>query len=401
MHGAAPEVSTVKNVKDSLSASLPQPSEPNPGENLPASSKNLQATLTEPEGLEGPDADLSLEDERDSEDSPPVNVLNRPLSPLALVLIGVLAIVALFLSLGSQDSGYLELTPGPAPLVEVQGYPREGSAGEYYFTTVEVKEIDFISWIWHKVSGNSDALIPAASPGSGSKAASYAQMEQSKVLAAQVAAAYIDPSKQVSAEGVKILDITEGSPAAAAGVELGDVIVAVGSQAVEEESQLVEILQAGDAPQVTLKIIRSEEPLELVVNFEGQDRTLGVQIMTSLEPSALLPISTGDIGGSSGGLMFTLADIDALIGGDLSGGRKIAGTGTIGIDGTVGPVGGTNHKVKAAQDAGASIFFVPIKDAALAKSAAGGSITVVPVATLKEAVDYLCATGGLSPVCNL
>ena len=57
--------------------------------------------------------------------------------------------------------------------------------------------------------------------------------------------------------------------------------------------------------------------------------------------------------------MFTLAIYDQVSGQDLKAGRKIAGTGTIEKDGSVGDIGGAYLKVKSAADSGADIFFVP------------------------------------------
>lgn len=65
------------------------------------------------------------------------------------------------------------------------------------------------------------------------------------------------------------------------------------------------------------------------------------------------------VGGPSAGLMFTLAIYDQVSGQDLKAGRKIAGTGTIEKDGSVGDIGGAYLKVKSAADSGADIFFVP------------------------------------------
>ena len=59
--------------------------------------------------------------------------------------------------------------------------------------------------------------------------------------------------------------------------------------------------------------------------------------------------------------MFTLAIYDQVSGQDLKAGRKIAGTGTIEKDGSVGDIGGAYLKVKSAADSGADIFFVPNK----------------------------------------
>ena len=101
-------------------------------------------------------------------------------------------------------------------------------------------------------------------------------------------------------------------------------------------------------------------------------------------------IDSGDIGGPSAGLMWTLGVIDLLTPGELTGGRVIAGTGTIALDGTVGPIGGIQEKVVAAEHAGAKVFFVPTADAAGARSIAHG-IVLVPVKTFQDALDYLQA----------
>jgi Lon-like protease len=99
-------------------------------------------------------------------------------------------------------------------------------------------------------------------------------------------------------------------------------------------------------------------------------------------------IETGDLGGPSGGLAFTLALIDILTPGDLAGGRSVAATGTIASTGSVGPVGGIRLKTLAARAAGADIFLVPAANYAEA-AANAGSMHVVPVADLGAALRAL------------
>ncbi len=70
-------------------------------------------------------------------------------------------------------------------------------------------------------------------------------------------------------------------------------------------------------------------------------------------------IEVGDVGGPSAGLALTLGILDILSGGDLTGGRSVAATGTIELDGTVGDVGGVAQKAVAVRRAGATVFFVP------------------------------------------
>ena len=84
-----------------------------------------------------------------------------------------------------------------------------------------------------------------------------------------------------------------------------------------------------------------------------------------------------------------LGVLDAVTPGDLTRGHFVAGTGTIGVDGTVGPVSGAAEKVVAAERGGAEIFLVPREnyaDALLWRT----SVTVVPVDHFEDAVSYLC-----------
>ncbi|MFE1773107.1 hypothetical protein [Streptomyces sp. NPDC059008] len=110
------------------------------------------------------------------------------------------------------------------------------------------------------------------------------------------------------------------------------------------------------------------------------------------------------VGGPSAGLMFSLGIVDKLdgdgSGGDLTGGRSIAGTGTIDADGTVGAVGGAALKTQAARRDGASVFLVPKAECAAVRPAPEG-LRLVPVTTLKSAVQALraLAKGGSVPSC--
>lgn len=93
-------------------------------------------------------------------------------------------------------------------------------------------------------------------------------------------------------------------------------------------------------------------------------------------------------GGPSGGMVFAIGVIELLSARDILKGRHIAGTGTITVDGRVGPIGGINEKIRAAHKAGAELFLAP--------EANGEEITVFPkdmrivtVATLSDALDAL------------
>ncbi|MFF5479793.1 PDZ domain-containing protein [Streptomyces sp. NPDC012935] len=104
-------------------------------------------------------------------------------------------------------------------------------------------------------------------------------------------------------------------------------------------------------------------------------------------------LTLADVGGPSAGLLFTLGIIDKLNGngegGDLTGGRSIAGTGTIDAAGKVGAVGGVSLKTQAAKRDGATVFLVPRAECGDAKAELPEGLRLVPVTTLKGAVGAL------------
>jgi Lon-like protease len=106
-------------------------------------------------------------------------------------------------------------------------------------------------------------------------------------------------------------------------------------------------------------------------------------------------LKLADVGGPSAGLLFTLGIIDKLdgngSGGDLTGGRTIAGTGTIDDAGTVGAVGGVALKTQAARRDGATVFLVPKAECSDAKSELPKGLRLIPVTSLKGAVGALTA----------
>ncbi|MGW6216656.1 S16 family serine protease [Streptomyces sp. NPDC055109] len=104
-------------------------------------------------------------------------------------------------------------------------------------------------------------------------------------------------------------------------------------------------------------------------------------------------LKLADVGGPSAGLLFSLGIVDKLdgdgSGGDLTGGRVVAGTGTIDADGKVGAVGGVALKTQAARRDGATVFLVPKAECSDAKSELPKGLRLVPVTSLQGAVESL------------
>jgi len=141
--------------------------------------------------------------------------------------------------------------------------------------------------------------------------------------------------------------------------------------------------------------------VELIASNDGTDRTI-IGFAPFDTASAELPfdidIDSGAIGGPSAGLAFTLTLIDELTPGELTGGLRVAVTGTIRIDGSVGAIGGLAQKVSAVRQLGADVFLVPTEqgedDLARAREVAGADLDIVAVANLDEALAALAEYGG-------
>lgn len=93
--------------------------------------------------------------------------------------------------------------------------------------------------------------------------------------------------------------------------------------------------------------------------------------------------------GSSHGLMVGLTTYASLADEDLAAGRHIAGTGRLLGDGTVGSIGGLQAKAGAARRSGADILLFPASQEHQLATFAPGSMRLVPVTTIDEAIAAL------------
>lgn len=193
---------------------------------------------------------------------------------------------------------------------------------------------------------------------------------------------------------IVVRSVTKGAPAQGH-LRVGDVITEVNGSAVEgatEVSRLLQDVEPGRRATFAVRrdgrTVRVQSPT--TASEDEPARTIvGITISNKPRLPFDVSIKLGEqIGGSSAGLMFSLAIVDKLTPGAMTGGRHIAGTGTIRLDGTVGPIGGIGQKVAGADDAGADIFLVPAGNCPEAREVAE-DLKLVKVGTLTAAVDAL------------
>jgi PDZ domain-containing protein len=123
---------------------------------------------------------------------------------------------------------------------------------------------------------------------------------------------------------------------------------------------------------------------------------LGVSLQTndlSFEFPVEVTIDSGRVGGPSAGLAFTLGLLDVLTPESLTGGLSIATTGTMELDGRVGPIGGIHQKVEAAKRRGVQLMLVPSSELEEARTYADG-LRIEGVDDLDDALAVLSTVGG-------
>jgi PDZ domain-containing protein len=204
--------------------------------------------------------------------------------------------------------------------------------------------------------------------------------------------------------GAQVVDIEAGSASDGA-LEINDVITAIDGTPVAQADELISVLRTLEpGVKVSLDVQDTDGTGQHTVEITLGARPdgtgggfLGISTSTWYDVASDIPIDididSGEVGGNSAGLAFSLSIIDLLTPGSLTGDHTVAVTGTMSVDGTVGDVGGVAQKAVAARRAGAQYMLVPrnLESEALKNS---GDMQVIPVSTLQEALDALANLGG-------
>ena len=310
---------------------------------------------------------------------------------------------------------YVIYEPGLAqeltPLVRTEA-PAETGRGAFLLTTVRQTPANVFGYVQAVLSRNRELAKKSDVYRDGQSRKEYNELQSVVMQNSQsnaIMAVYrkLGIAYQVRAEKVVVLSVNDRSPSADL-LEPGDVIVAVGGDKVRSMDDLRGALAGRRiGERVALRVERGGKPVEIeaevtdlsALHEEVTEPTPGFGISIG-EVRGVVPedeakrvnISVHDIGGPSAGLMFALEIYDRMTPGDLTGGHRIAGTGTIDEQGRVGDIGGVRFKIVAAGREGAEYFLAPpgnVKEAENKAREAGIDITVVPVRTLDEAIEYI------------
>ncbi|MGV8967451.1 MAG: PDZ domain-containing protein [Cellulomonas sp.] len=377
-----------------------------------------------PEKLTAPDPDpvpSDLTAELPDADVEPLPAQSPRAATLSIAALATMAILAVLMFVPVP---YAVGAPGPTadtlgaqkgtPLIEVTGAPTYPSTGQLRMTTVSFSggpgypvTLPSVLSAWFssaKVVSPVESVFPSDRSQSQIDKENQAEMvssQETATVAALEELGYTVPAKLVVAGTVP-------GTGAVGVVQEGDVVVSLQGSAITTYTDLVEALgRITPGEHVALGIERDGSPLDVEI-VTGQRDSGGSQLGVFIDPKFDLPVDVKiqieDIGGPSAGTMFALGIIDKLTPQDEVNGVVIAGTGTMDVDGTVGPIGGIRQKLAGAKRDGATWFLAPADNCKEVVGHIPAGLRVAKIDTLhsaRTAMEAIGAGNGASlPTCT-
>jgi Lon-like protease len=321
----------------------------------------------------------------------------------AVLLTATFVAIALAAVLTFVGLPYVVMSPGPAtnilgkvdgkPLLSVQGAPTYPTSGTLDFTTVSVDggpgvrvTVYDLAQAW--LSGSQEILpeeqvFPPQQSEKDAQEEGAAEMAGSQSVATATALRAIGTAVP---EMVVIAGVPDDSPSKGA-FEADDVLVSIDGEPASSSDAVraaVQRHQPGDSFPVVVRRDGKEQTVTAKTGEVDGRTVMGVGLRLDYDLPVDVTLRTGNVGGPSAGLMFSLAIYDALTPGELTGGKNIAGTGTMDDAGTVGPIGGIRQKLVGARRAGADYFLAPADNCDDVVGNVPDGLTVVKVATFDE-----------------
>jgi len=324
----------------------------------------------------------------------------RLFSPVRLLIAGLLvAAVALALWVFPTESYiFLPNRAHPvAPLVEVAG-GKDPRTGGIYYVDVLVRKATLVERLFPGLREGA-TVVPAEQvrpPGVSEderRQEELQEMQMSQRVAAAVALRELGYKVDAKPIGARIEFVDAESPASGK-LLAGDTVTRAGGKLVTGPAGLRgAIRESGTARDVPLVVKRGDKEIEVSVRPKlGAQGTPMIGVIVSQAADIKLPvdveIDTDGVGGPSAGLAFAL-DLLEELGRDVDHGNRIAVTGALDLDGTVGEIGGVKQKTIGVERAGIKVFLVPAGDNAAEARRYADGIRIVPVTSFQQALRML------------
>lgn len=340
----------------------------------------------------------------------------RPPSRKAGVIAATGLITSLLIAvLTVLPSPYAIEQPGPtydtlaskdgAPLVAIEGATTYESTGELRLTTVSFSEPGKRPFTLGRVIQAFFSPMRTVVPqevifGTPEQEEQQTQASAAQWISSQEAATVsaLEASGTVVPSTMSVALIVEESKANGLLLE-GDVLVALDGKELVSYTDLTRLLDdraPGDT--ITMTVDREGKRLdvtfELIEDADEAGRALmGIRIDPDFDLPVEVSVGIDRVGGPSAGMMFALAIMDKLTPEDELDGARVAGTGEIGVDGEVYPIGGIEYKLAGARAAGAEYFLAPVENCPDVIGHIPTGLSVYAVDDLSDAYAAIVAIG--------
>ncbi|GGU42636.1 hypothetical protein GCM10010211_02290 [Streptomyces albospinus] len=340
----------------------------------------------------------------------------------ATLLASTLMLIALLCGGVLIPVPYAAMSPGPTvntlgdhdgkPVLQITGRTTYPTSGHLNMTTVQVTGPDYRMNLFEAVYGWLDpnrAVVPHKTLYPEGQTAQQADQQNAEEFTQSQESAKVAALKQLNipvATQTVVGAVVKDKPADGL-LHAGDVIKAVDGKAVTQtgdvakfvtrhkpgEKVVFTVIPAKDAAAAKQQGKRPEGPgkdVTLTTAADSGRAVVGIQAQADHIFPFHIDVKLADVGGPSAGLMFALGIVDKLSpGGNLTGGKFVAGTGTIDDQGNVGPIGGISMKTIGAREKGAEFFLTPKENCASAAKDTPSGLRLVKVGTIGDAVKAL------------
>ncbi|WP_427171672.1 YlbL family protein [Arthrobacter sp. 92] len=329
----------------------------------------------------------------------------------AMVVSGLLA-VGLGVTAATLPVPYVVESPGPTfntlgndngkPVISVSGRDTFPAKGNLDLTTVYVDGGPngpisifeaFEAWLDQSKAVYPEELIfPTGVTKEQSQQESAVAMATSQENATAAALKELDiPFEQkLQVAGLSQSSASQGK------LQTGDIFTSVNGRPVTSLAVVQAELAAGKGKPATVVVDRNGTAVTETITpaqTPAGKFILGVLLQYKFKFPFDVKISLDKVGGPSAGMMFALGIVDTVTPGDLTGGKHIAGTGTITPDGAVGAIGGIGQKMYGARAGGATMFLAPAANCDEVVGHIPAGLQVVKVENLAEAREAVQTAG--------
>ena len=319
----------------------------------------------------------------------------------------VIFLIAL-MPIGLIKTEYYFMSPGPPYQWEIDYGNDENYAfeGNLFQLTVRRDEANVFVYLWSLINDSYDlypreVILPDGVTPQELSEISIQNMRTSENVAIAVALKNVGYEIESKGDGVAVVGLLEDSPVKDK-LKKGDLINSINNTDIYSATEFISTLRTYSIGEtVSIGLLREIDGIKeqiyikttLIehVEYEGEPMVgfLATTVNERFDFPFEIDIKTGNVGGPSAGLMMALNVYNNLIPEDITNSKIIAGTGTIEIDGSVGPVGGIKQKIIAAKRAGAELILVPVANFEEAQPFENDKTAIIAVDSFDEALAVI------------